>query len=208
MTAPCVERILDNRAITYIRSQLSVGGSLGRTILAEVPIEEGTVSTFVEANSQADLYDWNTGGKVAQPKHGAKVAGGIAISKHDADPDVVRALLARSAADGVALIFSENVNAKRTDPWLARSQLRHAYAGTDVFNVVRLLDGEAKILESIRQTKTSWYELTVWTAALRESWLASGAQIGPDSLEEIAAETRYLMIGAYDGESYLIWRRL
>jgi len=96
------------------------------------------------------------------------------------------------------------------EPWIAKSGLRPHIFENEVYFVLFNRDAESKegIESTIRHTWDVWLFYGAMTSLPADSGLdPEGGTITRDVLEMLAQRTEKIVVGAYDGESYLIWSK-
>lgn len=204
-----VEVELDSRARDFVKAELDVGGPLAKRILEAGILEHGALSTFVDSSVSSDLYAWTSGGKLLQPEpsSGWKIPGGVVVKVMTADTWIVETLLSESAGRGSTAVISEDVTSRRTDSWQNAARRTHVFVGDQVLNVVLLSEGAAAILRSMQTASSSWYALSVWTSAPVRHPADDPADWSDAEVTAVIANAEFVMLGAYDGESWVLWRR-
>lgn len=207
-----VERTLGSESLTYIRESLGYGRALATRMLGELDLDAGTVMTCV---SEGVPEEWITrfkmGGVV---KHERKPPVPIAGPRMELIPNADRWLASVIQqfvrGDERRVCILEHTLASASDPWVRRARGRVMLCGVDVYQVVSSVNSETSEIEAAVR-KASWMAPPM-VGALTE-W--AGDFVPPDTQREISSEqiaamasmAQAVIVSAYDGESYLIWRR-
>ena len=110
-----------------------------------------------------------------------------------------------SSLDGVC--FLENAVASASDPWLRKAKSNIATYGSEVYHVIASRDiGNQKIVETIREAS----QIPVFIGAAGQATSESVAHkvVTAETLKHVAETAQLVFVGAYDGEGYLVWRRI
>jgi len=194
---------LDARGNARVADCLSDGKTLAQRLATELPIADGTVYAVVGPGVSEDhLYRFRWGGVVPQTPPdqsgwqevvtaGAVFARAVAARLRDlCGTLVVQDWHVTSSHPGLAI--------RGHEPWLF---------GEEVYFVSR--DSTVDEAEHLLAMGDLWPGLTALVAevdlpaALRQS----AHEIEPSLLDELVGGARELIIGAYDGESFLLWAR-
>jgi hypothetical protein len=127
--------------------------------------------------------------KVADDPHSACEPGGLDRRLLGEAPD--------------ALCIFEHGRARRTDPFLEKAGFRVAFCGDEVYPFAAAGDDDLRIGDAIGATTTAYPPLV---GALTHGDLSTRTDLGETALASIAAKTERIIVGAYDGEGYVIWR--
>ena len=196
-----------SEAIAYVRNRLEQSKALGHYLLGNLDLDKGHVITCLPQTVGEDV--------AKKFQHGVfpLVPGS---ERHVTAPDgttwrmtpkpnmnfwltsVMKTFL--KAGDNRACIFEDAV-ARPTDPYLERVVTRRFSVSDTVYHYLLSDDAEQdeKIDQTIKQA-SSWLFIGVLAALPSDFWEA------PDLLT-IVSGAQKIVIGAYDGESYLIWEK-
>jgi len=96
------------------------------------------------------------------------------------------------------------------DPWLQSCGLPTLIFEDEVYHFIshRDAEDEERILQTIRGASDVWLFYGVMTSFSKtgDAALEAGV-IGREVLQTCAEKAERIIVGAYDGESYLIWHR-
>jgi hypothetical protein len=195
------EHRLGSPANEHILECLKYGHTLSRHLLRRRQgLKEGRVITRLPlgANTgELDKFEW--GGKYP-PAADAK---GLPSARDDLVSRIGDFLKRK---EGGVCIF-ENYLARRTDPALSRARSRVRLYGDEVYHV--LTEEDAKP-EPIKAAVAEAEGLPIFIGAL--STLPQGSRIysaqrelAGEELRALADRAEKIIVGAYDGEGYLIW---
>ncbi len=213
----CEERSLGPEALEYIRECLAEGKTLARHLLERVDLESGTVTTFLPSDvSKEAASQFRTGGKLERDPEtfvyrtapdGSRVRWEPVPNTDPWLVSIVQAFL--RAAEGRVCIL-ENALARPSDPGLSRFQSRLLAFEDEVYHVLlsRELEG-TEIARAIGEARCAYPPLIgVITFLAAEAGLPDEARdITSAQLRVLAERTQKIVVGAYDGEGYLIWSK-
>ena len=213
MMEELVETELDSRAVEYLRYVLRNGHKLAELVLRDVNLTEGQIRTVLWQGCPIDdLYKFSSGGKTLRTPPSLETGKGAASVVPIVS--LVRPIAKRLAAllssikDGVLLL--EDVVALRTDgsvsrltpPPLFYSNFIYHFAMSDQATPPRI-ERAMKLASSL---PFAWGLLSSIDIQIQKRLLAS-RELTLSDLEILAANCEALLVGAYDGESYLLWER-
>jgi hypothetical protein len=208
---------LGPEAIGYIRECLSYGKTLARYLLEKLDLESGSVTTFLPPDVSEEAR--------TQFKWGGKFKRDPATFVYHTAPDgsrtrmepvpntnpwlvsIVEAFL--RGAEGRVCIF-EDALVRPSDPCFSSLKGRLLIFGDEVYYFLSSEDREGKrIAETVREAANVWPGLIgALTSVAGEAALSDEArEITAAQLRVLAESVEKIVVGAYDGESYLIWSR-
>ncbi len=214
------ERTLGAEAIDYIRERLSTGKTLARHLLETLDLERGSVIACLPSNvSDHEALQFEQGGKLPHPdpstfryltdKQGRT---SLLVPVPNTDPwlvSLVQDFLSQSA-DRVCAF--EDWLAQPSDAfWSKKESKREAasFVDDEVYYVLVSGDSEEQIRDAVGWSRCAWPGLLAAMTSLTadEPIPSDRRNISPALLKTLAVRTERLAVGAYDGESYLIWSK-
>ncbi len=219
MNDVCAELHLGPEAVNYIRDCLANGKTLARYLLERPDLESGTVTTFLPSDvSEEAATQFKWGGKLKRDPatfvYRTEPDGSTTRwePKPNTDPWLVSILqrFLRGRAERVCVF--ENELASPGDPWLSLPRwdiLQTAIFENEVYHLLsnRDAENEERILTTIKGAN-AWLFIGAMTSVSKASDLALEADTVDDEvLEMFAQRAEKIVVGAYDGESYLIWSK-
>lgn len=105
----------------------------------------------------------------------------------------------------------ENTLAKPSDPWLMKRKTKILTFNSEVYHFINSENtSEKEIQNTIREANATYPPLIgiMITVNAKEHELNDGDKIDLEFLRLIAQRTEKTIIGAYDGEGYLIWKKI
>lgn len=215
----CVEINLGPEAISYIRDCLANGKTLATYLLERLDLENGSVTTFLPpdvSKEAASQFKW--GGKLYRDPetfvYHTEPDGSTTRWEPvpNTDPWLVSILqeFLRGGTERVCVF--ENEVALPGDPWLSLPRwdiLQTVIFGNEVYHLLsnRDAENEERILSTIRGAR-SWLFIGAMTSLSQASDLPLEAgRLDGEALKMFAQRAEKIVVGAYDGESYLIWSK-
>jgi hypothetical protein len=178
---------LGDEALRYIRSQLASGRALGRA-LSELPEARGRVTTFLPQNVGTEqLIDFDSGG-VANGEENQRLT--EFTSKY-------------LGAQPARICVLEHAYARLGDPKLPDVPL--FTVGEDVFMFADQETPVEVVLKIAREGHLYPSIGALATLPVDQALPLEGSEQTPTFLRQLAQAADYTLIGAYDGEAWLIW---
>lgn len=184
---------LGSQAIDYIKSQLSVGHTLGRSLL-DLPLDSGRVAAFLPTGTEPEsLYAFQWGG-VATATDGVWENMASFVSTY------LRGGVGRYA------VFE---GFRPADRMLTASGRQYFSFGPDeIYYFASSAGADSPKVEVAADAGRSYPYIGVLTSIPEDSPdIRSGSDICEELLKELAARAQHLLIGAYDDEAPLVWTR-
>ena len=182
-------------ALSYILSVLGDGGVLSETLASEVDIELGDVFTFeLEGVDPKRLLTFSAGG-VVRPAERAD----------NANAPITKLLtyLVDCQKQSAATLALENFLARKGDPVLAGDATAR-FIDEEVIHLLEIGDeSENDLHRFMRKGQSGWR----FVGAISRYLEPAEDRITRNTLTVFARGVISIIVGAYDGESYLIWEK-
>ena len=215
-----VELELGIEAIMYIRECLADGNTLAKNLLASLDLSAGNVTTSLpkDANIEQAKTNFNWAVLPEAPEselvHYTMEDGRKATMKpkYEEDSQTVQAIQEYLQGELENLCVFENSIAEACDPqiyirnkasklWTFENEVYHILVGGKI--------SEVRIRKAIKEASNAW---PLFIGALtsfpgQRNDYSQKKVLNTNDLEVLAKRTQKLIIGAYDGEGYLIWNR-
>jgi len=199
-------------ALDYVKDCLREGLTLAHHILSR-DLDHGYVRTFLPAEpvTQGTIADYRTGGKFppSPESEWRTVPGGVMVPIVGADSalvDLIRTFLTQSSE---RLCVFEDALAKPSDPCMSASTSYMVF-GDEVYHIVTAEYGDSS---QIREKLVEAKSIPIFIG-LMTSWgpdcprtFTTGQSFSPTCLEQLAQRAETIIVGAYDGESYIVWEQ-
>ena len=214
------EITLGPEAVDYIRDRLAEGKTLAEFLLDRADLNKGRVTTFLPSNADlSKVNNFSSGGILSAPPP--------EMHRHYMTPHGIRMVPVPNTSTQLAAIIQEFLKqgdvrvclfesavAKTTDGFLSTpnaKDLRVLSFQGNVYYLLKHQDNSEKIEKTLRYAK-SFRALGVLVHLSKDKFLPFDEDSAPkeltlDELKVLAEETEKMIIGAYDGEGYLIWSR-
>jgi hypothetical protein len=214
------ERTVGAEAIDYIRERLSNGKTLARHLLETLDLECGSVITCLPPNvSDQEALQFESGAKLPRPDR--------ATSRYytdeqgrtsrlepipNTDPwlvSLVQDFLSQSAS---RVCILEEFSFRPSDPLWSKEEARRQaarFVDDEVYYVLLSDDSHRRVEQTVRWSGGAWPGLLAAMTSMTtyEAISSDHRDMSPAQLKTLAERTERLAVGAYDGESYLIWSK-
>ena len=105
------------------------------------------------------------------------------------------------------LCLLENYHASSTDPWLERRKSQVVFLDTKVYHVATKVSGSAdEVLNAIREAHGNWIFMGVLAQVQNSKYWLDASTIVIDDLKDVVAHATHVIVGAFDGEGYVVWQ--
>lgn len=200
--------------IAYIKECLAEGHTLAKYLLQRDDLDSGRVITFIP--QEIDVRDE----EVNNPKYGRlfpepppethiKIPGGKMVLIPNTDTILMQIIQKFLSTGEGRVCVLEDALARPHDPSLSSADTRIVIFNSEVYHVLLSSDAEDNelILQTIRRA-SSWLFIGAMTSILREGdFFLEAGKITSEKLKVLAERIEKIVVGAYDGEGYLIWER-
>jgi hypothetical protein len=194
--------------LKYVRDTLASGRELSLALLRSVDFEFGSVVAVIPRSvSFADATDFFTGGKL--PSRSPSVSDTLSRSnmRQERIPNLYPVLAQRIqkhlASDTTAIGVFEDAMALPHDPWVKNAPFRLLLTHSGVYYLLVSGDSEQTIGRTVQRASSIRPPL-IGVLARRRS--PTTRPVDEQDLHGIAATAETVIVGAYDGESFVLWR--
>lgn len=211
--AELVETTVGPAARSFILERLSQGNQLAHEMLASLPLTQGRITTFLPPGVvPQSVEDFATGGKLPtlptsqwkglKSRDETLLMIPVPTTNSWLVTKIKEYLL--EAKDRICVL--EDALKRPGDPVLGRLSTRYAIHDREIYHLLFQEDAEEqRILETLRAARS----IPTFIGAL-SAWKGDPLKVrlGALSISQIkilANSTQKLVVGAYDGEGYLIW---
>lgn len=204
------ERRLDHRALEHLKGCLEEGHTLARNVLEAKNLTRGRLSTFLPSTVPEEaVYRFTEGGKLPPIEGGERI--GVTpdgaplrmVPVPQTRAQLVRLVQQHLAQDPRHVAVFEDPYAKRHDPFLTRCDRPYRCFDEEVYYwsgppfehtqpqklfipALRTLIGVLTMLPSVQPQP-------------------AGLTLTANVLAVLAQQARHVLVGAYDGESFVLW---
>lgn len=219
MTAGYRQISLGSEALAYLRRQLSQGNTLAHCLLQRKDLAQGKMTTYLPRYVDAETarYQFKEGIlREPSPRHHRRILsldGSVStlVPKGSMETYLIRTLKQTLSNREESCCLFENVEVRAGDPWLSSTDALLPVAwkyGSEVYFMFTKKTATIHVIRhAIRVANACWYFLGI-VAAQPKRRLPNGThELTKARLKELAQQTERIIVGAYDGEGYLIWKR-
>ena len=209
------QRNLGREAIKYIEETLAEGKTLA-TYLRKLDLQKGKVVTFLPSevtNEEAKQFKWS---KLPQPpleafsceisKDGKK---SLVSPKPDTDSYLIISIQEFLIKEGHRCIFEDAIREASDLPKLSLTTSYLAF-NNELYHILSPRELQsASIMDTIKLARNFYPGLigALTTIPKNQNFHFENNKITSKQLKILAELTEKIVIGAYDGEGYLIWSR-
>ena len=212
------EIILGYTAIGYIRECLSYGLTLSKYISESVDLDTGQVMTaFPEDANLRTIYKLEYGGilPTLPESEWHRVTGkdgseSIIVPKYPFTSYVVFTIRSFLESDTERICIFEDAVARPNDSALKRRKSHFVTLQDEVYDLLTKRESSDRDIEqAIKETGYDHPPLICAMTSLpcEEHGFLARQEITSEILRVLAERTEKIIVGAYDGEGYLIWHR-
>jgi hypothetical protein len=202
---------LDRDAITFMRSCLSEGNTLSKHLL-RLPLDEGRVVTYLPLTASPDaIKRFAVGGIIPTTRLQHEVDAGkyefVQLSRAEVELKLADLISAYLNQPGSRYAIFEHALAEPTDPWLAQTSAKFFTYRSEVYIFLTSQDISTKAIVSAIRTAATYRFTGILCTTSKLPDLGTGQVVEQDTLRALAKSTEHIIVGAYDGESEIVWSR-
>lgn len=217
------EITLGPEAIDYVRDRLAEGKTLAKFLLDRSDLDNGQVTTFLPTDADlSKINNFSRGGVLPTPplethRHytapdGTKT---VMVPVPDTNTELAAMIQAFLKQRDARICLFESAVAKSTDGFLSTpnaKDLRVLTFQRDVYYLLKETDDREKIEKNLRYAKSHLVLGVLVHLSNQDKFLPLDEdflrqELTLDELKILAEDTEKIVVGAYDGEGYLIWSR-
>jgi hypothetical protein len=216
MTNQMREIELGIEGLRYVRVSLEGGKEFSKYLLEVLDLESGKLSTFLPSGLTFEqVNQFSYGGKFPQPPDEKHTTVRLWNAQLKAVPTpsmngvLISVIEAHLKSGSNALCIFENALASPGDPWLKGTEIQTVTSESSVYHFLTperldrdLIELTVKGAKSIRPPL-----IGVLARFPTPTGFHSEGSLDLAELCMIAGQTEKLIVGAYDGEGYLIWSK-
>ncbi len=217
MIANVLEEItLGREAIGYITESLQDGEELSQILLKTIKLEAGSVVTYLPTGTALPSYQQFRLGGVLKPIPALTTQSEVELTvparvsaTPNLDNSIVSSIKTYLNSRPSPLCLFENHLAKPDDSWLARARLHNLIVGTTVCHYLTSADSLDVALIQLTVGKSRSIRpplIAVLTRLFDEATSLETGSVAEGDLKKMAERTQELIVGAYDGEGFVVWR--
>jgi len=185
--------------ILYVKKSLAIGKSLLNILLKTFDFQKGKAITFLPAEVSVDAAkQFTTGGKLAQATSSLTITP-TPTSVSLLVSEIATFLKARQRRSCIM----ENALAKPSDPYLAPFKNKILTFGEEVYHYLLPEDAQDETISKAVKVASSYLFIGA-LSSLPQAITPTAGVVALDILKEYAARAEKIIVGAYDGEGYVI----
>jgi hypothetical protein len=204
-------------AIKYIEKCLGSGNKLSQALLKVCDFKKGRVITVLPGFVNYEyINDFEVGilpkTLEAEARNATAEYGSHWTSVMVPEPSIISWLSTEVCrflkAAATRLCIFENTLAKAGDSWISKEKPQIFTFNEEVYHFLLNQDAEnEKIRDTIRSAECPLFIGVMTSLPSERSFPQSGQEVSLEDLEVLAEGTEKIVVGAYDGDGYLIWNR-
>jgi len=208
-----VEISLGREGLNYIRECLSIGKALSAAVLDTLDLTSGLITTFLPTGvASEDVLQFWSGGKLKEdPVYVERGTETMRFGRiHTTDSVFIALICEHLKFDRTAFCVLEHQMARPTDPWLIDLPARKLSDGQSLYYLLTSPPANQEAIERTFKGVASFRPPHIaFLGRGAASTLFDRNRVAPDdqAFKAIAAATDEVLVGAYDRESFVRWRR-
>jgi hypothetical protein len=186
-------------ARAYMANWLANSGPLGEALQRARILDRGRVCVLVPSDTHRDLRQLEEGG--LSTNDAGEVVPVLEASRKELVARMVQ--LREKLPSGTIVV--QDPTPSRSDPWLARANIRSGFVGDSVYYPLGPEDSESIIAQTVRRADN--YGTIIVLSALQAPTMRviMEQEPPPGILDQVAVNSILLAIRAYDLEGWAIW---
>lgn len=191
--------------LVYVRECLEAGKTFSRLLLKTHDLNTGTAVTKLPAGiEEAAAKDFDSGGKLPELYPRTSNLQAVPDSDFLLIPEVNR-FLSESSAN---ICILEDSLANPTDPFLQSVKTRYSAFQDEVYHLICQPDNNSDTISKTLRQAHSWLTIGALTSTPQETGICGQrGDLTLSNLTTMAQGTEVIIVGAYDGEGYVIWSK-
>jgi len=198
-----------DKTISYFIEHIQCGKTLSKRVVEKVNFSKGIFYTFFPSNAEISrLFDFSCGGiipPIPYGKHSYKIEG---FSDKFHPQQIIT--MDRECSEFISSYVKEGgkncaiVENYMFEPENVHANIRRVKMTPYEKEVYYFLDKEnsiEEIYETIRKSSEVWHSLFVLTQ------MNSVLTLYSECLDKICDNSKFIIVGAYDGEGYIFWEK-
>jgi hypothetical protein len=207
---------LGSEGKNYLRNCLREGKTFAKYLFQTHNIEEGTVTTFLPGYVSEEEAKKFGEGKLGKKGRADLFASGKRFeAKANMDFWLIDNIQKFFNSDGEQFCIFENALARPLDTWLSRAKSIFFTCDQEVYHFLWNYSDKEKIVQTLKEATYAFPPLIAGLISLKKNDGATIStdrwktlkKISPDDLAILAENTKKIIVGAYDGEGYVIWSK-
>lgn len=189
--------LLFDRTYEYFIDHIKDGNTLSKTVVQNVDFRNGVFFTFLPENANIDrLYEFQYGGIIPQNISQPSTQG---VTPRNAFTQFIAKYLKKT---GNPSVIFEDLLAEPQYKYLKDEPIPLAFKEKEVYYVLKPGASEELMYRGTGTAENFWHYLCVFTLHWEYSELLS-----EENFNTIYKNLQYIVTSAYDGESYIFWKK-
>ncbi|MBA2655463.1 MAG: hypothetical protein H0X51_10175 [Parachlamydiaceae bacterium] len=199
------------KTINYALAHIGAGRTLSKQLIKNIDFSRGNFFTILPSNANLErLYVFTSGNIIPQeypeiPMEDDQGNRYIYQEVMNTKQDLNKFILNYLEVNQSHLSIFEDVISSLTDHNLKINQVRLVTINNHPYHLADYLTPLLSVRETLWRTIEIWHTLIVLTKDLNSQSLPDILNI--EDITLICDSTQYIIISAYDGESYIIWEK-
>ncbi len=195
-----------NLARQYLEKQLHDGNTLAQSILKILPLDEGHYFALLHPSANQKLvYQFESGGILPEnPIEPVKFAGKIYPGRKKSNSNLELIIYLKTFINSKSFYYFDDQMHRKEDPIAMQYQADTLRYNEELYLFLNASNFSTQYAERIiRHVNARWYYMNI----ISEEDPGKSVEISIEKLVKITSKTTHIVVGAYDGEGYLIWQR-
>jgi hypothetical protein len=193
-------------ASQYFIEQLQDGNTLAQILLQYSLLDTGRYFALLQQSADKSLvYNFRFGGILPQnPLEPITFRGKIYPGRKKASSHQELVMYLKNAMGSQTYCYFDDQMHRREDVVAKQYKAETLYYNEELYLFLQSANFSTERLEKmIRYADAQWYYMSV----ISEEEPGANQEISTEKLQRIASRTTHIVIGAYDGEGYLVWQK-
>ncbi|MBU6382698.1 MAG: hypothetical protein KGR16_00050 [Verrucomicrobia bacterium] len=194
------------QALRYVADQLQDGHTLARELLINLNFKEGSFFALLHPSAdRTKIYEFQTGGILAvNPLEDVLFQGKVYPGRKKAHSVHQLALYLKSILQPGQCCFFEDMIHHRSDPIVSEIEKHILYFHREVYLYIKEAEFSQELAKKIiHYADAQWYYMNI----ISESDPRCELNMTSEQLHNIALKATLIVIGAYDMEGFVVWKR-
>ncbi len=190
----------------YVTDQLQDGHTLARELLMNLDFKEGSFFALLHPSAdRTKIHEFQAGGILAvNPLEDVFFQGGLYPGRKKAHSVHQLALYLKSILQPGQSCFFEDMVHHRSDPIRSEIKKYIFYFHEEVYLYIKEGEFSQEIAEKmIHYSDAQWYYMNI----ISETNSGFDLNVTSEQLQNIALKATLIVIGAYDMEGFVVWKR-
>ena len=193
-------------ALQYVTEQLQDGHTLARELLINLDFKEGNFFSLLHSSAdRTKIHEFQAGGILAlNPLQRISFQGNLYLGRKKTHSIAQLAQYLKSIIQPRQCCFFEDVIHYKSDPIMAEIKKHILYFQKEVYLYVKENEFSQDIAKKvINYVDAQWYYMNI----ISQPDLGFETNMTAEQLQNIALRTTLIVIGAYDMEGFVVWKR-